>query len=240
MLLKRMLWVVVCVAGIASAAAAAGKTRIFILSSYHREYLWDQDVNEGTMKAFLELGYLDNQQQADEFTKNDAVESSKAVIKKAWMNTKKENKPEQMTANRDKLVKEIDAFKPDILLISDDNGAKYVGAHYKDAKLPVVFCGLDETPIKYGLVEALDKPGHNVAGVYQRGYYKEAAEALLKLFPKIKTFGVLGDDSESAMAKFQGIKDLIDKGQMPLQFVEHVHTNSFKDWKAKAQDLAKK
>ena len=37
----------------------------------------------------LQFGYLDNQQQIDEFTRNDYVENSRSVIKKEWMDTKR-------------------------------------------------------------------------------------------------------------------------------------------------------
>ena len=63
--------------------AAPGKKRIFVVSSYHKEYLWSQSTHKGLTQAMLDYGYLDNEQQIDIFTRDDFVESSHAVIKKA-------------------------------------------------------------------------------------------------------------------------------------------------------------
>ena len=65
------------------------KTRIFVVSSYHREYLWSQETQRGLCAAMRHSGYLDNQKQIEAFTRDDFVESSTAVIQKAWMDTKK-------------------------------------------------------------------------------------------------------------------------------------------------------
>ena len=70
-------------------AEASGKKRLLVVDSYHREYLWSQDTNGGVVAAFLDFKYLDNEKQGEEYTKKDYVESSKAVIKKLWMDTKR-------------------------------------------------------------------------------------------------------------------------------------------------------
>src|SRR5919204_628010 len=74
---------------VANAYGASEKRRIFVVSSYHREYLWSQSTAKGVSEAMLKYGYLDNRQQIEEFTTHDYVESSKAVVKKAWMDTKR-------------------------------------------------------------------------------------------------------------------------------------------------------
>ena len=76
--------------------ASDEKTRIAIVSSYHREYLWSQETNTGVIIAMLEFGYLDNDQQGVKYTRDDYVESSRAVIKKLWMDTKRKNSREQI------------------------------------------------------------------------------------------------------------------------------------------------
>ena len=53
------------------------KQKIFVVSSYHKSYLWSQSTQKGLTDAMLNYGYLDNIQQAKDFTKNDHVESSK-------------------------------------------------------------------------------------------------------------------------------------------------------------------
>ena len=86
------------------------KHKIFIVSSYHREYLWSQDTQKGLCDAMVKFGFLDNKEQADKFTKNDYVESSSVVIKKVWMDTKHKNTRSEIAATVNKVVQEISEF----------------------------------------------------------------------------------------------------------------------------------
>ena len=65
------------------------KHKILIISSYHREYLWSQDTQKGLCNAMVDFAFLDSKDQADKFTKDDYIESSSAIVKKAWMDTKR-------------------------------------------------------------------------------------------------------------------------------------------------------
>ena len=236
MFLKKALYALVCVA-VASVTAAA-KTRIFIVHSYHPEYLWEQDVKKGTIEGLESLGYIDSS-EADTLRNTDAVDGSKSVIRVIWLDTKRKSKPAEQEAAAAKAFKEIDAFKPDVVLVSDDNGTKLIGQHYKDTSLPIIFCGLDETPLKYGLVDSMEHPGHNVTGVYQRGFYKEAAQALHQLVPSIKTFAIVGDNSETSKAKLAGIQETLDSGAMPFSLAGKVLTNSYEQWKSEVQKVSR-
>ena len=99
------------------ACAEGGKLRIFVVSSYHREYLWTQDTNKGLCAAFKDFKFLDSDAEVEEFTKNDAIETATVVIKKAWMDTKRKNKKEEIAATTTSIMAEINAFKPDILYV---------------------------------------------------------------------------------------------------------------------------
>ena len=216
------------------------KTRIFIVDSYHREYLWSQDTNEGVCNAILEFGYMDNKNQIKELVKNDYVETSKAIVKKSWMDTKRKSNKDEMVKSTARIVKEIKTFNPDALLLGDDNAVNYIGNQFINTKIPIFIWGVDNTPLKYGLVDSIEKPGHNVTGTYQTGYYTESLEFLKKIVPGIKTFAVLSDDSETGRAKMKKIQQLADEGKLPVKLVEAVATNSYSKWKTKAIELQKK
>ena len=62
--------------------AAAERKRIFVVSSYHTEYLWSQSTQEGLNQAMLDYGYFQNASQAKAFTRDNYVETPKAVVKK--------------------------------------------------------------------------------------------------------------------------------------------------------------
>ena len=72
-----------------AAQAAAERLRVFVVSSYHREYLWSQDTQNGMSAGLLEFKFLDDAQQAADYTKNDYVETPALVIKKTWMDSKR-------------------------------------------------------------------------------------------------------------------------------------------------------
>ena len=217
--------------------AQENKLRIFIVSSYHRQYLWSQDTSKGLYAAFKDFKFIDNDQQIDELAKNDSLETDSVVIKKVWMDTKRKSRKAQIAATTSDIVNEINVFKPDLVLLGDDNAANFVGAHLLNTSVPVVFWGVDFNPLAYGYIDSIAHPGHNVTGIYQSGYFKESLENLKKLFPNLKTFAILSDDSETGRAKSKVIVQLAEKGQLPLQLVGQVATNSFSEWQDSAMQL---
>lgn len=117
------------------------KTRIFVVSSYHREYLWSQDTNAGVCAALLDFKFLDNKAQTDEYTQNDFVETEKTIVKKAWMDTKRKSAKNEIAQATAKIVEAIKEFKPDLILLGDDNATNYIGTQFIDTNIPVVFWG---------------------------------------------------------------------------------------------------
>ncbi|MBT7072271.1 MAG: hypothetical protein HN975_15420 [Anaerolineae bacterium] len=239
-----MKWVkCICLAGLglllaSSAYGEQRKKRIFVVSSYHSSYLWSQSTQKGLVEAMLNYGYLDSVQQADAFTKNDHVESSKAVIKKAWMDTKRKNNSQEIAETTVRIMRSIDAFEPDLVLLGDDNAANYIGNQLLDTPVPVVFWGINGLPLKYGLVESMDSPGHNVTGVWQAGYIEESLDFLKRLVPEVKTFAVLACDSETSRPRVKQIRHLARNGKLPLELVDEVVTNSFSAFKTRVLELA--
>jgi ABC-type uncharacterized transport system substrate-binding protein len=223
-----------------SAYGAREKKRIFVVSSYHKSYLWSQSTQKGLTDAMLNYGYLDNKQQAEDFTKNDYVESSKVTIKKAWMDTKRKNSLKEIARTTARIMKSIDAFKPDLVLLGDDNAANYIGNQLLDTAVPVVFWGINGLPLKYGLVDSMDSPGHNVTGVWQAGYPRESLELLKKLNPEAETFAILACDSETSRPRVKQIKNLAKRDMLPLKLLDSVVTNSFSEFQTRTLALVPK
>jgi ABC-type uncharacterized transport system substrate-binding protein len=221
-------------------SGASVKKRLFIVSSYHKEYLWSQETQQGLSEAMLSYGYLDNRQQSEALVQHDYVETSKAVIKKDWMNTKRQNSLHDIGVATQRIMQAINAFRPDLVFLGDDNAANYIGNQLLGTAIPVVFWGINGLPLKYGLVDSMDSPGHNVTGVWQSGYHRESLELLHALVPTAKTFAVLACDSESARPNIKQIQMLARSGPLPLQLVDVVATNSFTEFKKRALDLAQK
>ena len=213
------------------------KLRIAVVSSYHSEYIWSQETNKGVLAALLKFAYLDSQKQADTFTRKNHVTNSRIVLKKYWMDTKRRNSKQQISESFGHITAELDKFKPDIVLLGDDNAANYVGNYYLDTEIPVVFWGVNGAPLKYGLIDTLKRPGHNITGVYQAGYHRESVEYLKRLLPNLKRLAVLSDDSPTGRSHAKRMQRYHKEGQLDISVEKVVITNSYKVWKEEALAL---
>jgi len=220
-------------------AAHAGqkKLKIFVVSSYHKEYLWEQEANEGFCAGMLDFKFLDSREQADEYTLNDQVETDKIIIKKSWLDSKRKSSRSEIEKSALAILSRINAFGPDLIVLGDDNASNFVGSQYIDSAIPVVFRGIVGTPVKYGLADSIEHPGHNVTGVLKLGYPKETIKYFLKLVPSARTFAILADGSETSRAKVKEIIQFEETGKSPLKLVETVMTNSYTDWQNAALRL---
>lgn len=214
------------------------KKRIFVVSSYDRDYLWSQLTQKGLTDAMIRFRYLDNAQQAEAFTRSDYVESSKVVAQKAWMDTKRKNSFQEIAKTTAQIMQSIEIFEPDLVLLGDDNAANFIGNQLLDTQTPVVFWGINGLPLKYGLVDSMDSPGHNITGVWQAGYLRESLELLKRLDPKVETFAILACDSETSRPRVKQIVHLAKNGKLPLKLVDVVVTSSFPEFKERTLELA--
>jgi len=153
-----------------AAAADGAPWRVLIVSSYHREYLWSQDTSAGVNAALLEVGWLSDEAAARRLLAEDRAEGARAVVRKLWMDTKRANGRAQLADAVARVLGEVERFRPDVILVGDDNAANFIGGSYLDTRTPVVFWGVNGNPLKYGLIDSMQRPGHNVTGVYQAGY----------------------------------------------------------------------
>ena len=222
------------------ALSAPPRKRVFIVCSYHRAYIWSQSTQRGVSAAMRKLGWLQNDAQVAALERNDFVESSKIVVRKDWMDTKRRDSAAEMANATARIMGAIQAFKPDLVMVGDDNAARYIGGQLLDSPTPVVFWGINGLPLKYGLVESMDAPGRNVTGVWQSGYHKESLDLLKRLVPSASTFAILACDSESSRPNAKMIEQLAQRGSLPLKLVDKVLTNSLDEFKARALELSKR
>lgn len=137
-----------------------------------------------------------------------------------------------------RIMEMIYAFQPDLVLLGDDNAANYIGNQLLDTATPVVFWGINGLPLKYGLIDSMDNPGHNITGVWQTGFHQESVDLLHRLVPTVKTFAILSCDSVTARPNIKQLKTLAKQGKLSLQLADVVATNSFTTFKRRALELA--
>jgi putative ABC transport system substrate-binding protein len=217
----------------------AKKKRILVVDSYHRGYLWTQETSKGFCAALLKFGYFDDQDQIAEYTEHDHAETSRAVIQRLWMDAKRKNSKAELTKTTLTVTRTAAKFRPDIIFLGDEEAGKYIGNQFLDTRTPVVFWGFSGNPLKYGLADTAERPGHNITGVYLAGYYRESLQLLKRLSPGVRTFAILTDDSPSGRAREKGMEFLSRQGVLPVKLIGTLATNDFERWKEGALALQK-
>ena len=147
------------------------------------------------------------------------------------MDTKR-NKNTTFIETQAKIVKDkIDKLKPDVVITSDDNAAKYlIAKYYKDSPIPFIFCGINWTVEKYGF------PYSNVTGMIEVTPIKQLFSVAKEILsPKTAIF--IGDNTitdKKDLARFQ--KDAIDANiQLDDKLVETIE-----EWKDAYKDAQNK
>ena len=107
-------------------------------------------------------------------------------VKTFYMDTKK-NKSEILKKQAALQAKKIiDKWKPDLVITSDDNAAKYlIKPYYLNSKIPFVFCGINGDISEYGF------PAKNVTGILETPLFKETYK-ILKKFYKCEKIAFIG------------------------------------------------
>ncbi len=187
--------VVVC--GLTLPAIAA--KRVLYVDSYHEGYPWSDGITEAVQEVMngqdvnLRIMRMDTKRNpGDAFKKNVAI----------------------------KVKEMIEAYRPDVVIASDDNASKYViMEYYKDARLPFVFCGVNYTAEAYGF------PYSNVTGMVE---LPPAIKLIysLKHFTRITKVGYLAADTLTER------KDgAYTKRDVREDFVER-YVKTFSEWKS--------
>ena len=148
-------------------AFAAGKKVLFI-DSYHEGYAWSDGVLNG-----IESG----------------LEGKGIELKVVRMDTKRNKDDAFKKQSALKAKAEIENFKPDVVIASDDNAAKFlIQPYYKNSTLPFVFCGINWDASVYGL------PYNNATGMVEVAPVAELLEQLRQYSPGEKIGVIAADD----------------------------------------------
>ncbi|MFW2437748.1 MAG: ABC transporter substrate-binding protein [Arenicellales bacterium] len=122
-----------------SAPMAAAWTCVYV-SSYHKGYAWSDGIERG-LRAELN-GHCD--------------------LIQFDMDTKRNRSELYKTQKAVDLARKIKAIKPEVIIASDDNAARYlIAPYFSGGDIPVVFCGINWTVKEYGF------PASNVTGMVE-------------------------------------------------------------------------
>ncbi len=130
--------------------------KVLYINSYHKGLYW----SDGIQKAI----------------ENTISNSNISIFyKRIEMDTKRNSSESYKLKTAQKVKDIIDEFKPDVVITSDDNAAKYVIVPYfKDSSIPFVFCGVNADAKKYGF------PFKNVTGMVEIQLIPQIVQTLKK------------------------------------------------------------
>lgn len=175
--------------------------KILNINSYHQGYQWSDGITRGVESRLL-------------------VED--ISLETYFMDSKRKRTPDQIKRVSAQLKTLIDTSKPDIVIISDDNAAKYLLApHYKNASIPFVFCGINWDASIYGL------PFQNTTGMLETSFITSIVD-LLSQYASGKRIGVLSIDAFSEHRSLGHYNQLLDRTIDKTYFV-----NTMQEWQSK-------
>ncbi len=175
------------------------RDRVLVVHSYHPGYEWTAGVMRGLRHELvmrevdLQVVYMDTKRRPGE----------------AW----------KQQCSR-KILDDIAAWEPAVVVLVDDNAQQYVGKILAgDGTVPIVFCGVNGDAWDYGY-------GRGVTGVLERPHARASVEYLRLQFPDVRRIGVLADLSTTSHAILKHLpKQLAD---LDVAFIETPET--FTEW----------
>ena len=208
--MKRLSLVLCVLALVLVAGCVMAGDKVLLISSYHAEYPWVIEEMEGVDSVFRDKQMIE--------------------VEKFYLDTKRRTSEAWKKKAAQEAAKRIDEFKPDLVIVFDDNACELVARHYIGTALPFVFCGMNGEPKDYGF------PAPNITGVIERHKVGESIELLKRLVPGIKTAALVSDDSPTSRNFVTRTRGIV----LPIDMVEFYATDDFGAWKAKIEELQQK
>lgn len=180
--------------------------KVLLIFSYHPEHPWVVEETRGAEDILGERG----------------VETEKF-----YLDTKRNTSAEWKEEVAEEAVRKIDDFKPDLVIVFDDNACELVAKEYIGESLPFVFCGMNGEPEDYGF------PAQNITGVIERHHLEATINLLKQLVPDVEELAIISDDSPTSQAFITRVRNIIP----PVEISEFYTTNDFDAWKAEVNRL---
>ncbi|MCP4768351.1 MAG: hypothetical protein GY875_19055 [Gammaproteobacteria bacterium] len=195
---------------VAPLTANSGADKCLYVSSYHRGYAWSDGVEQGLRRVLT--GHCE--------------------IRQIDMDTKRNKSVEFKQSAASEVKHEIETWQPDVVIVSDDNAAKYVvKQYYRDADTPFVFSGVNWTVKEYGF------PYSNVTGIIEVAPLEAMLTNAIKYSGGAKKAIYLGADTLTEKKNLDRVTGASQKLGIEL---EGILVSSASEWKAQyraAQDV---
>ncbi len=190
---------------------SAGQKKLLFVNSYHQGYAWSDDIEKGLLKALNIKALPDGTYDTS---------ASEVLIRFFRMDTKRKKSDAEKKESALAAEALIEEWRPDILVASDDNAAKYlVEPYYKNSMLPVVFCGVNWDASGYGF------PTRNVTGMVEVAPVAETM-AMLKMYAHGDRIGYIGANTLSEQKNVESYTKLLG-----VNFADGRLVDDFAQWR---------
>ncbi len=171
--MKRFLMLLAVLAGVFSAVAAhAGRQRVLVIHSYDPGLPWVAQCNRGIDGVLAEL----------------------AELERVYLDTKRIHRSE-FQERADKAMQAFDRFRPDLVMVGDDDALRLLGQRIAATGKPLVYFGINNNPREY-----FSRIPDNVTGVLERVPVFAWIRHLKRIVPGAEHALVLLDGSATAEA----------------------------------------
>ncbi len=185
------------------------KKKVVYVNSYHKGYSWSDSIQKGILDVF-------NIKQKDgvlDFT------NSKVELKIIEMDSKRNNNEKYKKRVSLEIKNKIIEYKPDLIIISDDNAAEYlIVPYFYNHKIPVIFTGVNALPSDYGF------PAKNITGIIEVTLIQELIDTV-KPYSRGTRIGYLDADN------FTSPKVLAQYEKILKKDIKHYFVKDKEEWK---------
>jgi ABC-type uncharacterized transport system substrate-binding protein len=190
------------------------RKKVLILHSYHREYIWVRDVNEGIIKGLQEEHF---------------ETGSNLTLDYFYMDTKRKTDENWKLTVAAKAKQHIAEFGPHVVIAVDDNAQKYVVGDMAKKGYQFVFTGVNADPMTFGYINNMDAPGGQVTGSIERERFAQTIGLLRQLVPKVEKLAVICDDGPTGVPIIKRIQEKAES--LGTDIVALKQTGQFSEWK---------
>ncbi len=173
--------------------------RILLIDSYHPTYSWSAGIIAGA-RSILEPEAI----EIKVFSMDSKRQTDIAAIKQKALDARNM----------------INSWQPDLIIASDDNASKYlIEPYYKNASLPIVFCGVNWDAASYGY------PYKNATGMEEVSLIKPLPKHLVQ-YAKGNRLGILSGD---VLSDRKNVENYTQKAG--LNFDKVIYVKDIEHWK---------
>jgi len=206
--------------------------RIGIVSLALMLFLWDNTsaADKALYNVLVVMSYAPDYQFVQETEEGiESVLSENSRVEYVYLDTRNnyDGGPQKAKAAYE-LYKQQNF---DGVIVADDNAqSMFLVPYLKDkVKTPVMFCGVNSVPEKYGY------PASNVSGVLERHHVSQTLALAKQLIPSLRAFGVMGSDSLSARSSVEHFQK--EEHTFPMKFGGARFPKTLVEAKAMAKEL---